>query len=54
MGADAALFGHTHQPFCERIDGVLLLNPGCGERYGKPGSIGIIEIEDDEIKGCVL
>ena len=54
IGADAALFGHTHQPFCERVDGVLLLNPGCGERYGKPGSIGIIEIEDNEIKGCVL
>ena len=54
IGADCALFGHTHQPFCERVDGVLLLNPGCGERYGRPGSIGIIEIEDDEIKGCVL
>jgi len=27
-GANALLFAHTHHPFCERIDGVLLLNPG--------------------------
>lgn len=27
-GANALLFAHTHRPFCERIDGVLLLNPG--------------------------
>ena len=24
----AALFGHTHKPFCEEREGVLLLNPG--------------------------
>jgi len=27
-GADVALFGHTHVPFQEEIDGVLVLNPG--------------------------
>jgi putative phosphoesterase len=26
--ADAALFGHTHVPFCKNIGGILLLNPG--------------------------
>ena len=29
--ADVVLFGHTHVPYCERREGVLLLNPGaCG------------------------
>ena len=29
--ADVILFGHTHVPYCERREGILLLNPGaCG------------------------
>ncbi len=27
-GANVVLFGHTHRPFCEKRNGVLLLNPG--------------------------
>jgi uncharacterized protein len=27
-GADAIVFGHTHRPYAETIDGVLLFNPG--------------------------
>ncbi len=27
-GADAALYGHTHIPFWEEIEGMLILNPG--------------------------
>ncbi|MBO6106341.1 MAG: metallophosphoesterase [Stomatobaculum sp.] len=27
-GFDVAMFGHTHRPFLETIDGVTLLNPG--------------------------
>ena len=27
-GAQVACFGHTHKPFCEYRDGVLLINPG--------------------------
>ena len=26
--ADAALFGHTHMPFCGELDGLTLFNPG--------------------------
>jgi putative phosphoesterase len=33
--ADAALFGHTHVPFCETVDGLLLINPGS---VGRPRS----------------
>ena len=25
---DVVVFGHTHQPFCETLGGVLFLNPG--------------------------
>lgn len=28
QGADLFLFGHTHRPFCETRQGVILLNPG--------------------------
>jgi len=27
-GAEAALFGHTHIPYCGIMDGIFLLNPG--------------------------
>ncbi|MCL2044174.1 MAG: metallophosphoesterase [Treponema sp.] len=27
-GADAALFGHTHVPYCKKQNDILLLNPG--------------------------
>jgi len=27
-GAEAALFGHTHVPYCATMDGIFLLNPG--------------------------
>ena len=33
--ADAALFGHTHVPFLETLNGVFLLNPGS---IGRPRS----------------
>lgn len=26
--ADICIFGHTHEPFCEEQDGILMLNPG--------------------------
>ncbi|MDR2553315.1 MAG: metallophosphoesterase family protein [Treponema sp.] len=34
-GAEAALFGHTHVPFCARYGNLLLLNPGS---IGRPRS----------------
>ncbi|MDR1287703.1 MAG: metallophosphoesterase [Treponema sp.] len=34
-GCDAALYGHTHVPYWEEIDGILVLNPGSA---GKPRS----------------
>ncbi len=43
-GAQIALFGHTHIPFCEKRGEMWLMNPGaCG---GYRASYGIIEIKD--------
>ncbi len=36
-GADIVVFGHTHQPLREYVDGLYMLNPGSlgyGETYG--------------------
>ena len=33
-GADLALFGHTHTPFCLNYGDVTLLNPGSTSHYG--------------------
>ena len=36
-GADVAIFGHTHMPFLEEQNDILILNPGS---VAKPGSWG--------------
>ena len=50
-GAQIALYGHTHETFCQQQpDGLWVLNPGscgCGGR-----TAGLIEIRDKEIVGC--
>lgn len=48
VGAHIVLFGHTHEPFKEEKNGMLLMNPGS---IAKPAlrdrGIGFIEIDDD-------
>jgi len=42
---DVIVFGHSHQPHNEVIDGVLLFNPGSAgpRRFKLPVMVGIIE-----------
>ncbi len=42
-GVKAALFGHTHQPYCKEKHGILLLNPGAAMM----GHYAILRIEDN-------
>ena len=50
-GAQAALFGHTHEAVCFREpDGLWVLNPGSCGGYG--GSAGLIETENNQIITC--
>ena len=52
MGAQAALFGHTHSALCVQEDGLWLLNPGSCGSYG--GSVGVIETENSQITSCKI
>lgn len=51
LGADCAVFGHTHEPYCYVRNGVRLLNPG-SIKYG--GTYGVIEIEDGKLRADVI
>jgi putative phosphoesterase len=46
---DVVIFGHTHKPFCETIDGILYLNPGYAgrQRFNLPRSIAILETKPE-------
>lgn len=43
---DIALFGHTHKPLCEYVNGVLLFNPGS---VGYERTYGILTIEKGKV-----
>ena len=51
-GAQAVLFGHTHIPFMEQRDGILMLNPGSMRSPNR--EYAMIEIENGTIKGVLL
>lgn len=51
VGADCAVFGHTHIPYCAHSGKLILLNPG-SIKYGR--TYGIIETQDGRIKADVL
>ena len=49
---DAVVFGHTHQAFCETIDGVLFFNPGSAgkPKFGRGRTVAILHCEEKEIR----
>ena len=56
MGVDAVVFGHTHYPVCERINGLWLVNPGSpvSPRLSHQGSFASLEIDENGIKPKIL
>lgn len=52
---DVIIYGHTHEPFNEIIDGVLFFNPGSPtDNFFAPyKSVGILEVEQ-EIRGRIV
>ena len=50
--ADVVLFGHSHLPHDEQVNGVHFFNPGsCGpRRFDYPVSVGIIELQNGEAR----
>lgn len=52
LGADIALFGHTHIPYCaQKPDGLWVMNPGACS--ASRASYGVIQIENGTIT-CAL
>lgn len=47
-GADLVIFGHTHRPFCEMVEGRVFFNPGsCGpRRFDLPRTVGEAVLDD--------
>lgn len=52
---DCIVFGHTHYPVNQKIDGVYFFNPGSAvdKRFAKSRSIGMLEIGAD-ITGRII
>lgn len=48
IGADVALFGHTHKPIKQTINGVIIFNPGSLEKA--KGSYGIINVTENTLE----
>ena len=45
---DIVLFGHTHKPHNEEVNGILYVNPGCmGFNYSK--RYAVIELTEDKV-----
>lgn len=53
---DVVVFGHTHHPYNQRINGILFFNPGtAGKRqFGAPLTVGFLEIEAGKIAGAIV
>ncbi len=53
---DVIIFGHSHQPLNETIDGVLYFNPGSPNDFVSAPyrSYGILEVTDDKIVGKII
>jgi putative phosphoesterase len=49
---NVVVFGHTHKPFCETLDGVLYFNPGYAgkQRFNMSRSVGILHCDEKSIR----
>ena len=49
---DAVIFGHTHKPFAQMVDGVFFLNPGYAgkPKFGAERSVAILHLDGKEIQ----
>jgi putative phosphoesterase len=50
LGANAALFGHTHVAYCQCKDGLWLVNPGACSQVSSRPSYAVMEIAKGNIK----
>jgi hypothetical protein len=55
-GVDCIVFGHSHIPFNEYINGVLCFNPGSptDKRRQEFYSYGVIQVQDKKVTGEII
>lgn len=53
---DIIVFGHSHEPFAQEIDGTYLFNPGSAGhgRYGGKSTVGILRVQESFVQGHIL
>lgn len=53
---DVVVFGHTHKPFCETINGILFLNPGYAgkTRFGLERTVAILHSKKEGLRAEFL
>jgi len=53
---DIVVFGHSHAPCNEKVDGTLFFNPGsaCDTVFAKNRSFGVIDIDGDDISERII
>jgi putative phosphoesterase len=57
VGAQVAVFGHTHVPFCQKIDDIWMINPGSPaypRGISHRGTYAIVRIEDNNLHPEIL
>ncbi len=56
QATDIIVFGHSHQPMNEQVDGVLMFNPGSptDPRRADFPTYGVIEINNDRFQASIV
>ncbi len=49
---DVVVFGHTHKPFCETLEGILFFNPGYAgrTRFGMQRTLAVLEVAGQQFR----
>ena len=56
MRPNVVVFGHSHKPFLEKLDGCLYFNPGSAgpKRFSLPRSVGLMTIRAGDCEGKII
>lgn len=55
-GADLVVFGHSHRPLIERVEGTLAINPGSAgpRRFRDPVTVAVAEVEGGAVTARLI
>lgn len=56
LNVQAVIFGHTHHPYCERVDGLWLINPGSPTRprNSQLGTYALVDIDEQGFSARIV